>query len=337
MKILEKFDLTKFNTFGIKAIAKYFVEINSLKDLLSLSQENIFKENPKLFLGGGSNILFTQDFEGLVILNKLKGIETLSEEDNTVFVKSFGGEVWNDLVLFTVEKGYFGLENLALVPGSVGASPVQNIGAYGVELKDSFFSLTAFDIENGIFRDFNREECEFGYRDSIFKNKYKGKYFIVAVTFRLNKKGELNQDYKVLKNYISENNLNILEPKDISEAVSNIRRSKLPDPKVLGNAGSFFKNSYINEEKLVELLKTYPDMPYFKEEDKIKVPTAWLIETLGFKGKAFGKVGVHDKQALILVNYGGAEGKDIKNLAYEIIKAVKDKFDIEIAPEVNII
>ncbi len=337
MKILEKFDLTKFNTFGIKAIAKYFVEINSLEDLLSLSQENIFKENPKLFLGGGSNILFTQDFEGLVILNKLKGIETLSEEDNTVFVKSFGGEVWNDLVLFTVEKGYFGLENLALVPGSVGASPVQNIGAYGVELKDSFFSLTAFDIENGIFRDFNREECEFGYRDSIFKNKYKGKYFIVAVTFRLNKKGELNQDYKVLKNYISENNLNILEPKDISEAVSNIRRSKLPDPKVLGNAGSFFKNSYINEEKLVELLKTYPDMPYFKEEDKIKVPTAWLIETLGFKGKAFGKVGVHDKQALILVNYGGAEGKDIKNLAYEIIKAVKDKFDIEIAPEVNII
>lgn len=337
MKILEKFDLTKFNTFGIKAIAKYFVEINSLEDLLSLSQENIFKENPKLFLGGGSNILFTQDFEGLVILNKLKGIETLSEEDNTVFVKSFGGEVWNDLVLFTVEKGYFGLENLALVPGSVGASPVQNIGAYGVELKDSFFSLTAFDIENGIFRDFNREECEFGYRDSIFKNKYKGKYFIVAVTFRLNKKGELNQDYKVLKNYISENNLNILEPKDISEAVSNIRRSKLPDPKVLGNAGSFFKNSYINEEKLVELLKTYPDIPYFKEEDKIKVPTAWLIETLGFKGKAFGKVGVHDKQALILVNYGGAEGKDIKNLAYEIIKAVKDKFDIEIAPEVNII
>lgn len=337
MKILEKFDLTKFNTFGIKAIAKYFVEINSLEDLLSLSQENIFKENPKLFLGGGSNILFTQDFEGLVILNKLKGIETLSEEDNTVFVKSFGGEVWNDLVLFTVEKGYFGLENLALVPGSVGASPVQNIGAYGVELKDSFFSLTAFDIENGIFRDFNRDECEFGYRDSIFKNKYKGKYFIVAVTFRLNKKGELNQDYKVLKNYISENNLNILEPKDISEAVSNIRRSKLPDPKVLGNAGSFFKNSYISEEKLIELLKTYPDMPYFKEEDKIKVPTAWLIETLGFKGKAFGKVGVHDKQALILVNYGGAEGKDIKNLAYEIIKAVKDKFDIEIAPEVNII
>ncbi|MBP9803163.1 MAG: UDP-N-acetylmuramate dehydrogenase [Candidatus Pacebacteria bacterium] len=337
MKILEKFDLTKFNTFGIKAIAKYFVEINSLEDLLSLSQENIFKENPKLFLGGGSNILFTQDFEGLVILNKLKGIETLSEEDNTVFVKSFGGEVWNDLVLFTVEKGYFGLENLALIPGSVGASPVQNIGAYGVELKDSFFSLTAFDIENGIFKDFHKDECEFGYRDSIFKNKYKGKYFIVAVTFRLNKKGELNQDYKVLKNYISENNLNILEPKDISEAVSNIRRSKLPDPKVLGNAGSFFKNSYINEEKLVELLKTYPDIPYFKEEDKIKVPTAWLIETLGFKGKAFGKVGVHDKQALILVNYGGAEGKDIKNLAYEIIKAVKDKFDIEIAPEVNII
>lgn len=337
MKILENFDLTKFNTFGIKAIAKYFVEINSLKDLSSLSRENIFKENSKLFLGGGSNILFTQDFDGLVILNKLTGIEILKEDEQEVFIRAFAGEIWNDLVSFAVNKGYFGLENLALIPGSVGASPVQNIGAYGVELKDSFFSLTAFDIENGSFKDFYKDECEFGYRDSIFKTKYKGKYFIVSVTFQLTKNGKLNQDYKVLKNYITENNLTIVRPQDISEAVSNIRRSKLPDPKVLGNAGSFFKNSYISEKKLVELLKTYSDMPYFKEDGKIKIPTAWMIENLGFKGKVFGKVGVHDKQALILVNHGGAEGKDIKTLAYEIIKAVKDKFDIEITPEVNIV
>jgi UDP-N-acetylmuramate dehydrogenase len=245
--------------------------------------------------------------------------------------------VWNDLVLFTVEKGYFGLENLALIPGSVGASPVQNIGAYGVELKDSFYSLTALDIEDGSFRDFNKEECEFGYRDSVFKTKYKGKYFILSVTFKLTKNGNLNQDYKVLKNYIVQNNLKIEKPKDISEAVSSIRRSKLPDPKVLGNAGSFFKNAYIEENKLNQLLQSYPDMPYFKEDNKIKVPTAWLVESLGFKGKVFGSAGVHDKQALILVNHGGAKGEDIQALADDIVKAVKDKFDIEIVPEVNII
>jgi UDP-N-acetylmuramate dehydrogenase len=337
MQILENYDLTQFNTFGIKVRAKYFVEINTILDLSSLILENIFKENPKLFLGGGSNILFTEDFDGLVILNKLKGIEVIKEDNEEVLVKAFGGEVWNDLVLFTVEKGYFGLENLALIPGSVGASPVQNIGAYGVELKDSFYSLTALDIEDGSFRDFNKEECEFGYRDSVFKTKYKGKYFILSVTFKLTKNGNLNQDYKVLKNYIVQNNLKIEKPKDISEAVSSIRRSKLPDPKVLGNAGSFFKNAYIEENKLNQLLQSYPDMPYFKEDNKIKVPTAWLVESLGFKGKVFGSAGVHDKQALILVNHGGAKGEDIQALADDIVKAVKDKFDIEIVPEVNII
>lgn len=337
MQILENYDLTRFNTFGIKTRAKYFVEINTLDDLSFLFNKTIFKENSKLFLGGGSNILFTQDFDGLVILNKLKGIETLKEDEQEVFIRAFAGEIWNDLVLFTVTKGYFGLENLALIPGTVGASPVQNIGAYGVELKDSFFSLTAFDIENGGFRDFSKDECEFGYRDSVFKTKYKGKYFIVSVTFKLSKNGLLNKDYKVLKNYITENNLTIENPKDISEAVSNIRRSKLPDPKVLGNAGSFFKNAYIQESKLNELLVSYPDMPYFKEEDKIKVPTAWLVEKLGFKGKIFGPVGVHDKQALILVNHGGAKGEEVEALAIEIVKAVKEKFDIDISPEVNII
>ncbi len=337
MKILENFDLTKFNTFGIKTNAKYFVEISKEEELLELISNPIFQNNPRLFLGGGSNILFTKDFDGLVILNKLTGIEILKEDEDDVYVKAYGGEIWHDLVLFTVNKGYFGLENLSLIPGSVGASPVQNIGAYGSELKDSFFSLTALDIETGEFRDFSKDECEFGYRDSVFKNKYKNRFFIVSVIFKLSKKQSLNTDYRVLKNYINENKIEVRNSKDISDIVATIRRSKLPDPKVLGNAGSFFKNTYISKDKLEELQKSYPEIPYFLEEDKIKIPTAWLIETCGFKGKSFGNVGIHEKQALILVNHGGGEGAEIKDLALNIAKNVYDKFGIEIIPEVNIL
>lgn len=337
MKILENFDLTKFNTFGIKTNAKHFVEISKEEELLELIANPIFKNNSKLFLGGGSNILFTKDFDGLVILNKLTGIEILKEDEDEVYVKAYGGEIWHDLVLYTVNKGYFGLENLSLIPGSVGASPVQNIGAYGSELKDNFFSLTALDIETGEFRDFSKDECEFGYRDSVFKNKYKGKFFIVSVVFKLSKKQSLNTDYRVLKNYINENKIEVRNSKDISDIVATIRRSKLPDPKVLGNAGSFFKNAYISKEKLEELQKSYPEVPYFIEEDKIKIPTAWLIETCGFKGQVFGNIGVHDKQALILVNHGGGEGLEIKALALKIIEAVYQKFGIQIEPEVNIL
>lgn len=337
MQILENFDLTTFNTFGVKVYAKFFVEIKTENEFLELIKNEIYQNNKKLFLGGGSNILFTKDFDGLVILNKIKGIGILKEEGDFVWIKSFGGEVWHDLVLFAVERNYWGMENLSLIPGSVGASPVQNIGAYGAELKNITEEVVALDVNTGEQISFKGEECEFGYRDSIFKNKLKDKYFILAVIFKLKKISDIHTEYKVLDQYVKDNELELKTAKDISEAVSNIRRSKLPDPKILGNAGSFFKNVYISHDKLANLLDEYPEMPYFNEGENIKIPTAWLIETLGFKGKIFGKVGVHDKQSLILVNHGGAEGKDIKNLAYEIIKAVKDKFGIEIFPEVNII
>lgn len=337
MQIRENVDITKFNTFGIKTNARYFTEIENETDLLNLLKEKVFIENPRLFLGGGSNILFTKDYEGLVILNKLKGIEILKEDNEEVYIKAYGGEIWDDLVVFSTLKEYWGLENLALIPGTVGAGPVQNIGAYGSELKDIFYSLTALDIENASFCDFTKDECEFGYRDSVFKTKYKGKYFIVSVIFKLSKTQNPNTEYRILKNYIEENKLVIKNSKDISDIVSSIRKSKLPDPKIIGNAGSFFKNSYINKEKLAELQKSYPEIPYFIEDELIKIPTAWLIETCGFKGKLFGNIGVHDKQSLILVNHGGGKGEEIRDLAYHIMAEVDKKFGIKIEPEVNIL
>lgn len=337
MKILENYDLTLLNTFGVKAQAQFFVELKTKEDFLELIKNDIYKNNQKLFLGGGSNILFTKNFEGIVILNKIKGIEILKTENDFVFIKSFGGEVWHDLVLFTVNRYYWGMENLSLIPGTVGASPVQNIGAYGAELKNIVEEVVALDVETGEEKIFKGEACGFGYRDSVFKNQYKDKFFILAVIFKLKITSDIHTDYKALDQYVKDNELDLQSPKEVSEAVSNIRRSKLPDPKVLGNAGSFFKNVYISNEKLVSLLDEYPEMPYFNEGDNIKVPTAWLVESCGFKGKIFDKVGVHDKQALILVNHGEKDGQKIKELALLIIDAVYEKFGIIITPEVNII
>lgn len=337
MKILENFDLTKYNTFGIHINASFFVSISSLEDFRELIQTDIFKNNKKLFLGGGSNILFTEDFKGLVILNNFKGIEITEENDDFVFVKAFAGESWDDLVNFSVEKNFWGIENLAKIPGTVGASPVQNIGAYGMELKDSLEKVYALNTENGEERIFENMECKFGYRDSIFKNEFKDKYFIYAILLKLSKQPKINTSYRVLKDYISNNNTQIQNSKDISEIVSKIRASKLPDPKILGNAGSFFKNTYISKEKLDELIKLYPNMPFFQEGENFKIPTAWLIESCGFKGMVFENVGVHKDQALILVNYGGASGEEVKNLAFKIMQEVFEKFGIQINPEVNIL
>ncbi|MEK7089132.1 MAG: UDP-N-acetylmuramate dehydrogenase, partial [Patescibacteria group bacterium] len=306
-----------------------------------------FKNNQKLFLGGGSNILFTKNFDGIVVLNKLKGIEILREDSENVFIKSMGGEIWHNLVIFAVNKNYWGIENLSLIPGTVGAAPMQNIGAYGVEFKDILENVEAYEIETGEKEVFKREECEFGYRDSIFKNKLKGKYFISAVTLKLSKAEKKNINYILLQEYLEENKVEIKNSKDISDAVASIRKSKLPDPVLICNAGSFFKNVFVTKGKMENFLLTYPDMPYFKEpadasavsgrEENIKIPAGWLIEKCGWKGKRIGNVGVHERQALVLVNYGGATGEEVKNLSEQIIASVFSKFGLTLEKEVNLI
>lgn len=347
MKVLENYDLTLLNTFRVPARAKFFVEVESESGLRELFASPVFKKNKKLFLGGGSNVLITKDFEGIVVLNKLKGIEILEEDSETVPIRAMSGEIWHDLVLFAVERGYWGVENLSFIPGTVGGAPVQNIGAYGAELKNVLESVEAHEAETGAKRVFKNEECEFGYRDSIFKNRLKGKYFISAITLKLSKKEKKNLTYRVLTDYLEKNKIEVKSPKDISDAVTAIRKSKLPDPKVIPNAGSFFKNIFLPKEKFQGLQKKYPDMPYFEEPGDApamtgkggerKIPAAWLIESCGWKGKRVGNVGVHERQALVLVNYGGGTGEEIKNLAEEIIASVQAKFGLKLVPEVNLI
>ncbi|MFZ3011544.1 MAG: UDP-N-acetylmuramate dehydrogenase [Minisyncoccia bacterium] len=337
MKIEQNYNLSKLNTFGINANAEFFVEINNEEELRELFADPIFAENRKLFLGGGSNVLFVKDFDGIVVLNKLKGIETKEENSEFVIVRAMGGEVWHELVMFVVNRGYWGIENLALIPGTVGAAPIQNIGAYGVEVKEVLLEVEAFEIETGFKRIFSKEECKMGYRDSVFKNELKNKYFISAVNLKLSKKEKKNVEYKILKEYLETNRVEIYNPKNISDAVASIRLSKLPDPKIVGNAGSFFKNVFIDKDKLKKLKNEYEEMPYFEEDGMIKIPAGWLIEQCGWKGKRIGNVGVHEKQALVLVNHGGATGAEIVELANEIIQSVKEKFGLNIVPEVNVV
>ncbi|MEX2029317.1 MAG: UDP-N-acetylmuramate dehydrogenase [Candidatus Paceibacterota bacterium] len=343
MKIERDYNLSQLNTFGISAKAMFFVEIHSEQDLKELFNTAEFKNNPKLFLGGGSNVLFIQDFDGLVILNKLKGIEIVEENSEKVLVRCMGGEIWHDLVIFAVERGYWGIENLALIPGTVGAAPMQNIGAYGVELASVLENVEAYEIETGMKKVFTAEECQLGYRDSVFKNSLKGKYFIFAITLKLNKAGQPNISYKTLQEYLENNKIEVKTSKHISDAVSAIRKSKLPDPINIPNAGSFFKNVFVSEKKFNELIKLYPDMPHFFEGGVMKIPAAWLIEQCGpedgvsWKGYRIGNVGVHERQALVLVNYGGASGTEVQNLAERIIADVKEKFGLRLVPEVNFI
>ncbi len=354
MKIENYYNLSKLNTFGIKVKAKFFVKINNETDLLELFHLPEFKNNQKIFLGGGSNVLFTKNFDGLVVLNKLKGIEILETTRTTrvtlvksgkddIYIRAMGGELWHDLVMFAVDHGYWGIENLALIPGTVGAAPIQNIGAYGAELKDILENVEVFDIKTGKKRIFNKDECALGYRASVFKNKFKGKYFIGAVTFKLSKNPKPNLSYKILSDYFIKNKIEVSSPRDISDAISEIRRSKLPDPKVIGSAGSFFKNVLVPSPRLRELLQAYPDLPYFKENRMAKIPAGWLIEQCGpangtsWKGYRTGNVGVHKKQALVLVNYGEATGSEILELANKITVSVKEKFGLELVPEVNIV
>lgn len=337
MHIQQRHSLKNLNTFGINAHAKYFVRLNNAGDLDELLTSEILKNEKHVILGGGSNVLFSKDFDGLVIKNNLKGISLTKEDEHYYYVKVGGGEEWHQFVLYSLSQNWYGLENLSLIPGCVGAAPIQNIGAYGVELQEVFHSLV-FHHFDGQKECFDRNSCEFGYRNSIFKQRLKGKGIITEVTLQLSKRPAVNVSYGVLKNHFRELDVDEISPKMVSDAVIDIRKSKLPDPEVLGNAGSFFKNPMIDQRQLNALLKSYPEIPYYTlENEQYKIPAAWLIDQCGWKGKRKGNAGVHTNQALVLVNYGDASGEEIVDLACEISNSVKDKFNIFLETEVNVI
>lgn len=337
-EILQNISLKPYNTFGLEAKAKYFVVFKSVEELKEILTKENFKNEKKLFLGGGSNILLMGDFEGLVLKNEIYGIENIFEDDSKVILKSGAGEVWHSFVLKSIDLGLSGLENLSLIPGTVGAAPMQNIGAYGVEIKDVFVSLEALNLETLEIKQFNKVDCSFGYRESYFKHAGKGKYVIINVSFELSKIADFNVSYGAIKETLEQMGVKDLNTKAISEAVIWIRKSKLPDPAKIGNSGSFFKNPEIPKTQYDAVIEAFPNMPHYViDADTVKVPAGWLIEQAGWKGKRIGEIGVHTKQALVLVNYGGGKGQDIANLAYEIQASVLEKFGIKITPEVNFI
>jgi UDP-N-acetylmuramate dehydrogenase len=338
MTVQTNVQLKPFNTFGIEAKAKFFVEISTIEELQSALQNPDYQSIERLVLGGGSNLLLTKDFDGLVIKININGFEIVKENDENIWIKSGAGIVWHDLVMHCVNQNYAGMENLSLIPGTVGAAPMQNIGAYGIEIKDVFEELEAIEIETGKIRVFDKQTCNFGYRESIFKHEAKGKYIILNVTFKLNKKPTFHVAYGAINDTLAEMGITALSIKAISDAVIHIRQSKLPNPAEIGNAGSFFKNPEIPKTQF-EILKTqFPTIPSYPiSETTTKVPAGWLIEQAGWKGQRFGNVGVHAKQALVLVNYGGGKGEEIKALSQKIQASVKEKFDIALSTEVNFI
>ncbi|MDC0629608.1 MAG: UDP-N-acetylmuramate dehydrogenase [Flavobacteriaceae bacterium] len=328
--------LKPFNTFGIDVIAKEFVAVASIEELVKVLDTN---PTDILVLGGGSNMLLTKAVEALVLHVNLKGITEISKSENSVRIQVAAGENWHELVCWCLDKNYGGLENLSLIPGNVGTAPIQNIGAYGVELKDSFISCEALNIHTKTLKTFSKDDCDFGYRNSIFKQALKGQYIITSVVFELSSKNHhLKTNYGAIETELNRSGIDQPTIQDVSKAVISIRNSKLPDPKVIGNSGSFFKNPIISLSKFEELQTQFPQMPSYKvSEDAIKIPAGWLIETSGFKGKTFTNYGVHSKQALVLVNHGGANGTDILNLSLQIQNAIKFIFDIDLETEVNIL
>lgn len=329
--------LKPYNTFGINVSCSYFITINSKESFLDFLRDNKLREQPLLILGGGSNILFTHNFDGVVVKNEIKGIEKLKEDNNHVYLKAGGGEVWHEFVLYCIQNNLGGIENLSLIPGCVGAAPMQNIGAYGVEVKDVIEEVETIEISTGSIKIFSNAECKFGYRESIFKNEEKNKHFITSVIFKLDKKHQFNISYGIIEEELKKEPNVPLSIKKISDAVIRIRESKLPNPKEIGNAGSFFKNPEVDKMVVDELLKVYPHMPtYPVSENKIKIAAGWLIENTGWKGYTEGNFGVHKKQALVLVNYGNADGNAILELSDHIIKSVFDKYKILLTREVNI-
>ena len=338
MNIIENYPLLKLNTFGIDIKAKYFTSINTINELIEVTKTNVFKDLELLILGGGSNILFTKDFDGLVILNNIKGKEIIDQNQQSIFLKIGAGENWHELVMYCVDNGWGGIENLSLIPGNTGTAPMQNIGAYGVEIKETFVELEALEISSGKIVKFNNSDCEFGYRESVFKNKMKNQYIILNITLELKKNPVLNINYGDVKAILESQNIKNPDIKEVSNAIISIRQSKLPDPKKIGNSGSFFKNPIVSLNLLELIKKKYPNVVNYEiNENEFKIAAGWLIERAGWKGKKFNNYGIHEKQALVLVNYGLANGMEIFELSEKIILDIKDKFGIKLEREVNII
>jgi len=331
------FSLRHLNTFGVDAYTRWYTEINTDQDLTDLFSDKYWYQVNRFILGGGSNVLLTRDFDGLMIKMNIRGIEhELSGDD--IYITAGGGEVWNDLVSYAVDRNFAGLENLTLIPGSVGASPIQNIGAYGVELKDVFYKCQAFEVKSGQFREFTKEDCEFGYRDSAFKSKHKGEFIITRVTYKLSAKPQFNTSYGAIEDELNKRNIISPSIKDISEVVAHIRVSKLPDPSTIGNAGSFFKNPVISSEQFEQLQYSFSDIVHFLlPNGRVKLAAGWLIEQCGWKGKQVGNTGTWKNQALVLVNHGHATGNEVYSFSEDIIKSVQDRFNVILEREVNII
>ena len=339
MKIQENISLKNYNTFGVEAKAHYFVEVHDLHELKYATEFAKINHIKILFLGGGSNLLFTQDFDGLVIKLNLKGISEENLDENHVLVSAKAGENWHEFVLYTLSKNYGGLENLSLIPGNVGTCPIQNIGAYGTEIKDHFVSCKALNLETSEIEELSLEDCKFGYRDSIFKTSAKGKYVIVEVTFKLTTQNHLiKTEYGAISTELK--NLGIENPtiQEVSKAVINIRQSKLPNPAEIGNAGSFFKNPSIPLAQFENLKEKFPEIQGYANGNFVKVPAGWLIENAGWKGKQIGNVASHKLQALVIINAtGNASGKEIYDFSTQIIDSVKEKYGIDLEREVNIL
>jgi UDP-N-acetylmuramate dehydrogenase len=337
MQIQTNFSLKKYNTFGIEAKAKQFVAVHSNDELKSILEHH--SSNKKFILGGGSNMLLTQDIDALVIHIDLKGKKIIKEDDDFVWVESQAGEVWHEFVLWTIEQNFGGLENMSLIPGNVGTTPVQNIGAYGTEIKDTFVSCEAMNIATQELKVFTKEECNFGYRESIFKHEAKDKFVITSVVFKLTKRNhKINTSYGDITKELENKKITIPTLKDVSNAVIAIRQSKLPNPKELGNSGSFFKNPIIAKSEFEKVHALHPEMPHYViSETEVKIPAGWLIEKAGFKGKRFGDAGIHKNQALVLVNYGNATGQEILAVSRDVQATVLKEFGIAIEAEVNVI
>lgn len=337
LKIINDADLTSLNTFGVKAKAKKLIFIEQPHHLEEAFDKGFFSRSSKLILGGGSNVLFTKDFEGIVIKIDLKGKHIEETNHKEALGVGLAGENWHDFVLFTLESHWSGLENLSLIPGSLGAAPVQNIGAYGVELEDIFEYTDAFHLETGKIKRFYKEDCKFGYRMSVFKGIEKGKYLIVRVALRVNRNDVVVTSYGTINQWLKDHHINHPTSADVSNAVIAIRQSKLPDPEEIGNAGSYFKNPIVSKSIFEQLISQHPEMPHYPNEEGVKVPAGWLIDRCGWKGFRKGDVGVHKNQALVLVNYGGGTGEELFQLSKDIQESVYAEFGIQLEPEVNIL